>query len=245
MELTAIAEKAGDELQIHYVSLTSLADKFLDGNSKKHDLGTLAQSVERYSFRDPIAFDLSLNGGKGGIIEGNGRLEYLIQTKDAGQSAPRGIKAVSDDWFVPVVFGVNAENEAEGVAYSISHNLSPMWGSDLTFLDQARLFNEDELKAQLIELADLSPDLLPVGLDGNDLDLWLGLGDEMGEEDELVPIDSESDDSNPGNQLNYLKFGKHSIPLADEELQSLENLLSDYQKENGTNIGFIGAIIGE
>jgi len=26
-ELTAIAEKAGDELQIHYVGLSSLADK--------------------------------------------------------------------------------------------------------------------------------------------------------------------------------------------------------------------------
>lgn len=177
IELTAIAEKAGDELQIHYVSLSSLADKFLEGNSKKHDIGTLAESVKRYSFRDPIAFDSSLNGGKGGIIEGNGRLDYLIQTKEAGQPAPRGIKAVSDDWFVPVVFGVNAENESEGIAYSVSHNISALWGSDLTFLDQTRLFDEDLLKGQLVELANL--DMIPVGLNGNDLDLWLELNDEL------------------------------------------------------------------
>lgn len=96
-ELTTIAEKAGDELQIHYVSLSSLADKFLEKNSKKHDIGTLSESVDRYSFRDPIAFDSTLNGGTGDIVEGNGRLSYLLQAKEQGQAAPRGIKAQGDD----------------------------------------------------------------------------------------------------------------------------------------------------
>jgi hypothetical protein len=172
-ELTAIAGKAGDELQIHYVLLSSLADKFLDRNSKKHDLDTLAESVNRYSFRDPIAFDSALNGGTGGIVEGNGRLSYLLQIKEQGQPAPRGIKAKGDDWFVPVVFGVDAEDENDAIAYSISHNLSALWGSDLIFLDQSRLFDKELLKTQLTGLADIDIELLPVGLDVDDLDIFL------------------------------------------------------------------------
>jgi DNA modification methylase len=185
--LQQLSENAGDELQVHYVSLASLADKFLSGNSKKHDMGTLSESVNRYSFRDPIAFDSALNGGTGGIVEGNGRLNYLIQAKEQGQAAPRGIKAVEDDWYVPVVFGVNAASEAEGIAYSISHNLSPLWGSDLDFIDQTRLFDEDLLRDQLTGLADL--DLLPIGIDGDDLDFWLG---SIEEEPELEAEDQEA-----------------------------------------------------
>jgi len=180
-ELTAIAEQAGDELQIHYVSLSSLADKFLEGNSKLHSMSDLSDSIARYDFQDPMKFDSSLNGGGGGIVAGNGRLEWLLWAKDAGQAAPRGIKAKDDEWFVPVVFGVEFKDENEAIAFSISHNLSPMWGSDLTFLDQTRLFDEDKLKVQLVGLAELSPNVLPVGLDGSDLDLWLGLR-EPGEE---------------------------------------------------------------
>ncbi len=37
MHLKEIAEKTGDEIAIHYVSLDDLESTFLDGNSKKHD----------------------------------------------------------------------------------------------------------------------------------------------------------------------------------------------------------------
>ena len=190
-ELTAIAEKAGDELQIHYVELSSLADKFLTGNSKLHSMSDLSDSIARYDFQDPMKFDSSLNGGAGGIVAGNGRLEWLLWAKDAGQAAPRGIKAKDDEWFVPVVFGVEFKDEQEAIAFSISHNLSPMWGSDLTFLDQTRLFSEDKLKVQLVGLADISPDLLPVGTDGDSLDLWLGMDNfEQYPEDNIEPESS-------------------------------------------------------
>jgi hypothetical protein len=140
-----------------------------------------------------MKFDSSLNGGNGGIVAGNGRLEWLLWAKDAGQAAPRGIKASGDEWFVPVVFGVEFKDENEAIAFSISHNLSPMWGSDLSFLDQTRLFDEDLLREQLTGLADLDVDLLPVGLDGNDLDLWLGLRDDredMQDENDVEPESS-------------------------------------------------------
>jgi hypothetical protein len=99
----------------------------------------------------------------------------LLWAKDAGQVAPRGIKAKDDEWFVPVVFGVEFKDENEAIAFSVSHNLSALWGSDLTTLDSLTLFDETLLKDQLLGLAEISPDLLPVGLDGDGLDQWLGM----------------------------------------------------------------------
>lgn len=185
-DLKTISKKAGDELQIHYVSLLSLANCFLEGNSKNHDMDMLTESIDRYSFQDPMKFDPSLNGGKGGIVAGNGRLEWLIEAQGLGQVAPRGIRDDGGDWFVPVVFGVEFEDEDEAIAFSISHNLSALWGSGLDFLQTSTLFNEDLLKGQLTGLGD---DKLPTGLNGGDLLDWLG-----GEE-KLGPLPEEDADA--------------------------------------------------
>jgi hypothetical protein len=214
LELTAIAEQAGDELQIHYVSLSSLADKFLKGNSKLHSMSDLSASIARYDFQDAMKFDSSLNGGDGGIVAGNGRLEWLLWAKESGQVAPRGIKAKDGEWFVPVVFGVEFKDENEAVAFSISHNLSPMWGSDLTFLDQTRLFDEDLLNTQLVGLAEM--DLLPVGLDGNDLDLWLGLNDKPTEDQWNDALDNLPDgDKAPFQQMTFTLHNDQAVTVKE------------------------------
>jgi hypothetical protein len=187
-ELTAIAENAGDELQIHYVGLSSLADKFLEGNSKLHSMEQLGDSIARYDFQDPMKFDSSLNGGTGGIVAGNGRLEWLLQAKKDGHAAPRGIKASGQEWFVPVVFGVEFQDENEAIAFSISHNLSPLWGSDLSFLEQTRLFDEGLLKDQLVGLDEAG--VLPVGLNSGDLDNLFG-EDKPNSEQEPQPKDTD------------------------------------------------------
>ena len=61
---------AQEELTLRYTPLDELTDAFLQGNPKRHDLGQLWDSMQRYGFRDPMAFDAKLNGGKGGIVEG-------------------------------------------------------------------------------------------------------------------------------------------------------------------------------
>jgi hypothetical protein len=193
--LQGLAIAAGDELKIHYVPLTDLEKYFLQSNSKKHDIDTLHKSVGRYSFRDPIAFDLTLNGGKGGIIEGNGRLELLCQLFKAKDDAPKGVRVGDDDeWYVPCVFGVNSDTEGEAIAYSIDHNTSAMWGTEgFTALDTLRLFDEDLLKIQLGELMSLSIDF-PVGLEQQELSIWLGL-EEPPDRDKLPdPGDAASTD---------------------------------------------------
>jgi hypothetical protein len=213
-ELTAIAEQAGDELQIHYVSLSSLADKFLGKNSKLHSMSDLSDSIARYDFQDPMKFDSSLNGGNGGIVAGNGRLEWLLWAKDEGQAAPRGIRVKDSEWFVPVIFGVEFKDENEAIAYSVSHNLSALWGSDLTFLDQTRLFDEDLLKAQLVGLAEM--DLLPVGLDGDDLDLWLGLNDKPTDDEWNDALDNLPDgDKAPFQQMTFTLHDDQTVTVKE------------------------------
>jgi len=61
--------------------------------------------------------------------------------------------------------------------------------------------------------------------------------------DELIPIESDGDDASPGSSLNYLKFGKHSVPMDDDEMHVLEERLSAYQEQNGSSFGFIRTII--
>lgn len=113
MRLKQIAEETGDAIAIHYVSLDDLQDSFLGGNSKKHNIPKMIDSIRRYGFRDAITFDPALNEGEGGLLEGNGRLESLIEMRSQGIDPPRGI---TEDWKVPIAFGVNAKTEAEPIA---------------------------------------------------------------------------------------------------------------------------------
>jgi hypothetical protein len=223
-ELHDLSAKAGNELQIHYVPLKELANHFLQGNSKRHDIGTLHASVDRHAFRDPIAFDVTLNGGKGGILEGNGRLELLCQLREGGFEPPKGITAKDGEWFVPCIFGVDSESEQDAIAYSISHNISPLWGADgLTFIDATKLFDDDLLKAQLTDLAEI--DLLPIGISGDDLDLWMGLED-------FVEAEGQGGKADPPDDKQYQnKYGVLIECVSPQDQEETYNSLtsSGYQ----------------
>lgn len=146
MNLQELANNAADKVEVHYVPLDDLVGAFLTGNSKKHDTSKIVESIQKYGFKDPITFDPSLNGGKGGIVEGNGRLESLIAIKDSGETLPRGIK---EGWTVPVIFGVNSASESEAIAYSIEHNWSVSWGSDIDTGDLMTMFDSEALTEQI------------------------------------------------------------------------------------------------
>jgi hypothetical protein len=144
--------------------------------------------------------------GKGAIVEGNGRLELLCQLKEGNHPAPKGIRVDKDGgWHVPCVFGVDAESEEEAIAYSVSHNLSPLWGSSFTWLDQSRLFDEDALKDQLTGLYDVAPESLPIGLDGDDLRLWL---DKFETPQEKTDADQQDESQGKGEQSKKEPFPK-------------------------------------
>lgn len=144
---------------------------YWEENFKKHDIGAIWQSIERYGFRDPFAWDKHLNDGNGGIVEGNGRREALEHGFKAGQSAPRGILAKNGKWYAPLLIGVDSTGEREAIAYGIDHNSLGLSGSDFTALDVSKLFEPDDYLKALEDLAQYES--LPISTDGDDLDFLL------------------------------------------------------------------------
>jgi DNA modification methylase len=160
---------SADTLELRYVPLETL--RRWDRNAKKHDMGALVASIERHGFRDPPAFDASLNGGEGGVVEGNGRGEALTLIRAEGHPAPRGVVVEGGDWLVPVIFGLDAPSQAAAEAYGIAHNNLTLAGGDFTALDIAGLWEPAGYAALLEDLAQQNE--IPVGLDGDDVDALL------------------------------------------------------------------------
>ncbi len=239
MSLKELAEKTGDEIAIHYVSLDDLQDTFLDGNSKNHETTKIIESIRRYGFRDPIAFDPALNDNNGGIIEGNGRLESLIEMRSQGMNLPRGLK---EGWLVPVIFGVNATSEAEAVAFSIEHNWSVMWGSDLELDQITSMFDDSALKEQLEWLN--TDNSLPISID-NDLDELLerleekNVNSTIPDDDEWGFIGEKLSDKDKFQQMTFTLSDNQAF-LVKSAISQCENQESEEnQNKNGNAITFI------
>ena len=207
------------ELGLRYFWLDDLADKFLDGNPKRHDLGKLIESIARHGFRDPIALDGTLNGGAGAIAEGNGRLEALIAMRADGHDIPAFIKVDSKGrWAVPVICGADSKTEADGMAYAIDHNNLGLFGGEFTPLDMAGLYDRDAYLEILEGLAQDSA--LPVAIDGDDLDLLLrelrslepGDG-EMPEEEEDEPEPQTEEPPQKEMQCTCPQCGHHYVMI--------------------------------
>ena len=173
-----------DTLELRYVPLETL--RRWDRNAKKHDLGALVESIERHGFRDPPAFDASLNGGEGGVVEGNGRGDALSAMLAEGRPVPRGIVAEGGTWLVPVLFGVDAPSQAAAEAYGVAHNQLTLAGGDFTALDIAGLWEPAGYAALLADLAKQGE--IPVGMDGDDVDALLR---ELAQEAGITPPDVE------------------------------------------------------
>ena len=206
------------QLSINYLLLSELSEKFLEGNAKRHDIGAICTSIKRYGFRDPLAIDAALNNGKGGVVEGNGRLEALLCLRQQGEGPPAYIKITeSGDWAVPCIVGGNSATEAEGLAYSLDHNSLTMAGGDFTALDISGLYNPAEYLELLERLA--QADSLPVTVDGDDLDLLLEqISDENGQDDRGSDDDSESHSDSEPNDI-FLSSNDWGIPDLDPNMQ--------------------------
>ena len=134
-------KKEADKIILEYVALESIVGQCQ--NYKKHDIGGIVESFKRYGFKDPLKFESLLNDGKGGIVEGNGRLEALFAMKQNSEEPPRGIAITKDgDWAVPVLFGVDAESEKQAMAYAIDHNNLTMSGGDFSLSEIMRMWDD-------------------------------------------------------------------------------------------------------
>ncbi len=158
-----------EQLKIAYMPLSEL--RLLDGNPKQHDIGKIVQSIERYGYKDPARWEPTLNDGKGGIVEGNGRTEALLWMREGKFDAPRGIVDKDGEWYVPILVGVDAADALEAKAYAIDHNNLSLMGGDLTALDMATMYDREAYLEMLVELAQGGEQVFSV--DGDDLDLLI------------------------------------------------------------------------
>jgi hypothetical protein len=119
-----------ERLRVEYIPL-DLALVWED-NKKLHDIPKLIESFETHGFKDPPKFEPVLNDGRGGIVEGNGRMEALAKMRREAIPPPRGIAVTEDGvWLVPVLFGVDAASEAAAEAYGVDHNATTLAGGGI------------------------------------------------------------------------------------------------------------------
>lgn len=148
-----------DALDLRYVPLSDLAT--WSDNPKIHDFDAIKQSIRKYGFKDPPKYEPRLNNNAGGIVEGNGRIEALIAMKRDGEHVPRGVIEKNEEWYVPVLFGIDADTEASAEAYAIDHNniVFPSIGTDLKLLINS--YNIEDYGKVLNNLRDIN---LPVSV---------------------------------------------------------------------------------
>lgn len=146
-----------DELVIRYEPLTDLLRA--PRNPKNHNLDQIESSMKRHGFVAPII----KNQATGRIVAGHGRLDTLLASKSKGEPAPKRVRVVDGEWFVPVVHGIAWESDAEAEAYLIADNQLTMMGG----------WNEPELIPMLNDLAITERGLMGTGFDREDLDAMI------------------------------------------------------------------------
>lgn len=167
-----------DAPRIVWVRVSDAVERLWEENPKEHDIGALTRSLQRYGLQELPIFDpilLAINGARGAIKAGNGRIEALDMMEKAGAELPRGLATTAaGEWAIPVITGVDAASENMARAYAIDSNNLVMAGGTFTALDMARMWNNDGYKAILKSLADAQE--LPETVDGDDLDMLMQIG---------------------------------------------------------------------
>jgi hypothetical protein len=126
-------------------------------NPKAHDLALIRESVSRHGFIDPILRDERT----GRLVGGHGRLDYLREALNAGETAPDGIVVDrSGRWKVPVIVGWASRDDADAERVLLSLNRVSERGG----------WKQDELAAMLADLAASDDGLDGTGYEPVDLD---------------------------------------------------------------------------
>lgn len=128
-----------ERLKIAYLPVRLVA--LWERNPKRHDLEGIKESIRRYGFRDAPIFDNTLNGGEGGLAGGNGRTTALAEMEEGGEDPPKGIIVKDQIWTMPVQMGIDAESEAEAIAFALDHNTLTL-GDKFSAKESIRLWDE-------------------------------------------------------------------------------------------------------
>ncbi|MEG5173306.1 DNA methyltransferase [Microcoleus sp. B3-D7] len=213
-----------DLLDLRYIRI-SQAELF-DNNAKLHNLDQIIESITRYGFKSACKWEGTLNGGRGGIVAGNGRVEALRVMEQRGDDLPIGIAQDTEtgEWCVPVLFGVEAGSEVIARAYALDDNNLTLLGGNFAVADLLKLYDQELLLSELEELSKL--DQVPVSIgEANLEDLLnqLALGGnsepepEYGEDD---PTILEGIQVREGVELGAIfQLGRHKIMCGDSTVE--------------------------
>lgn len=123
-------------LWIDYQPLSSLQPA--TRNPKRHSIDIVQNSIRRFGFKAPIIVDERT----GRMVAGHGRKQSLDDAKAKGQEAPPGIRVSNGEWLVPVLRGVEFDNDREAEAYLLADNQTTIAGG----------WNDSELEKILEDL---------------------------------------------------------------------------------------------
>jgi DNA modification methylase len=168
-------------IRVEYMALSELLRA--PRNPKHHDINAVLNSFSRFGFVNPVIRDERT----GCLVAGHGRLDALQQQKTGREKPPEGIREVSDEWYLPVVRGLEFKDDAEAEAYLVADNQTTLLGG----------WNEADLAAILSEHAASTRGLAGLGFDIGDLDELLRSIDqawEIGEvHQDTIPLDKASE----------------------------------------------------
>ena len=147
-------------LSIKYAPLGELVRH--ERNPKAHDVETIAQSIARFGFVEPVVIDERT----GKLASGHGRLtalETLRERHDDDPDAvpvPEGVRVKGSTWLVPRVVGYASADDHEASAVLIALNRAGERGG----------WVDDALLELLDTLSDVDDGFAGVGFDQHDLD---------------------------------------------------------------------------
>lgn len=191
-------ELVGEPIRLYYIPVKQA--ELWEKNPKKHDQDAIIESIQQYGFKDPPAWDNTLEG----LVEGNGRTTALSYMEDHNYDVPRGIliNGSTGEWCIPIVFGVDAESKSQAERYAIDHNNLTMMGGDFTIHDIKKMWNSDEYLDVLHDINDSGE--MPVSISAEDMQFLLldfspEFGDKLFDEEENATEDEEEIDTEMGN----------------------------------------------
>ena len=196
-----------ETIELRYVPVREVV--LFEKNVKKHDLGAISESIQRYGMRSPAIWDSQLNDGAGGIVAGNGRTEALDQMERQGQALPRGIKLDEQgQWCMPIVFGCDAPSEHEAWAYSIDDNGLTLAGGDLSHWDMSKVFDQASFLSLLGDIGEF--EVTPISFDAEAIGALLsGIEADM---EETLEFQEQNESGNSGKKL-------HTCPSCGHEFE--------------------------
>jgi hypothetical protein len=209
-----VQERQG--VRLEYKRLSDLQS--WDRNPKLHDIEKLQESMMRFGFANPLIEDEK----SGKTLAGHGRTETLVKLKANGAPPPKHILLDKDgEWLVPVIRGLQFDNEAEAEAYLLADNR----------LQEIGGWDEKMLKEMLVDITDTAAALDGLGWSQKELNALVSQFDKA----QVGPKPEEKLDAFIGNIMSQIAFSFEQKEY-DFVVETLDELQKEWKKGNHTEV---------